>query len=283
MDRNVDVVTPDDRSSRPRVVVIDDDAGTLSMFVRILQLEGFFAQAAASAREGIDLCREVRPQVVLVDLRLPEMSGIEVLRELEPSRQRAEFIVISGFADVESTVAAVKLGAADVVEKPISPERLVSIVRESIARTSADGHLSTPVPHALRRWAEVVVKVVDSPDDVRTLGEWGHFVGASRGALRNWCRTARLSSKRSLAVARMLRAVVRGQRCGASPENLLNVVDRRTLAKLLGASGCRSCQAKRLPTVDDFLERQRFITDSGAIAELAIALRRSRERLELTQ
>lgn len=261
-------------SVAPRVLVIDDDSTTTETFVRILTFDGFAARGAITGREGILVSRSFRPQVVLVDLKLSDISGLEVLRELEPSRHEAEFIVITGFADVAATVAAMKLGAANVLEKPVFDDQLVAIVRESIERTGAGTH-SGPVRHALRRWADVVVKAVDSPSDVPTLRAWGRFTGASTGALRNWCRTAGLSPRRSLCLARMLRAVVLGQRFGTSPENLLDVVDRRTLVKLLAAGGCQSCRANCLPRVDDFLYSQRFIDNSDAIVELTSALRRS--------
>lgn len=256
----------------PRVLVIDDDFSTTDTFVRILTFNGFTARGAFTGREGILLGRSFRPQVILVDLKLSDISGLQVLQELRQSRPEAEFIVVTGFADVAATVAAIKLGATNVVEKPIFDDQLLALVRESIERTSAEGSL-TLVPHALRRWAEMVLKLVDSPSDVTTLRAWGRFSGASTGALRNWCRTAGLSPRRSLCLARMLRAVVLGQRFRVLPENLLNVVDRRTLVKLLVAGGCQSHGTPRLPTVEDFLGRQRFIDNTDAIAELTAGLR----------
>ena len=69
--------------------------------------------------------------------------------------------------------------------------------------------IDTVVPHAIRRWVGIVVPVIDSPRDPKTVADWACWVGVSRGALRGWCRTAGLQAGRSLSLARMLRVVVR--------------------------------------------------------------------------
>ena len=148
-----------------------------------------------------------------------------------------------------------------------------ALVRSVTARShSRAGRHELPEAHSLTRWAAVVLRAIDSQTDARTLHEWGRSVGASTGALRNWCRTAGLSARRSLQFARMLRAVVRQaeHHTPMPPEHLLNIVDRRTLVKLLRASG--GTQDRLPPSVNDFLERQQLIESPEAVAEIRIGL-----------
>ena len=117
----------------------------------------------------------------------------------------------------------------------------------------------------------IVVPVIDSPRDPKTIADWASWVGVSRGALRGWCQTAGLRAGRSLALARMLRVVVRYP--DESPENLLDFADKRSIDNFLklGRSDAPPCE---LPLDrDELLVRQRWITDPLALRELGAALR----------
>jgi hypothetical protein len=168
---------------------------------------------------------------------------------------------------------ALRLGACDVLEQPLTPGLLLAAVHNAMisddARKSGPAR-SEPELHSVTRWADVVVRAVCAPRDLRTLREWGREVGVSVGGLRNWCGTARLPARRSLNFVRLLRAVVQRKTTIASPEDLLNVVDRRTLAKLLMMAGGT---ARELPAdVHEFLRRQTFISDVSAVRAVQAAL-----------
>ena len=122
----------------------------------------------------------------------------------------------------------------------------------------------------LKRWSDVVVRPILSETDLRTLYEWGRFLGVSRGTLRNWCHTARISARRSLLFARLLRAVARRDASTGQLEDLLNVVDGRTISKLLTLAGSTG---RDLPSsVPLFLESQRLIKSEPAIKEVVLSL-----------
>ena len=104
--------------------------------------------------------------------------------------------------------------------------------------------------HAGARWAKAVVGIVNAPEDPRTISEWGQAIGAGEGTLRNWCHTAKLSPKRSLSLARLLRALYLSRSRQWQPEQLLNVVDRRTLNRMLEQGGLDGTTS---PTIDGFL------------------------------
>src|SRR4029450_9789768 len=83
--------------------------------------------------------------------------------------------------------------------------------------------------HAGARWAKAVIGIVSLPEDTRTVSEWGHAIGAGEGTVRNWCRMAKLSPKRSLSLARLLRALYLSRSRRWGPEQLRNVVGAGTV------------------------------------------------------
>jgi hypothetical protein len=127
--------------------------------------------------------------------------------------------------------------------------------------------------HAAARWARAVVQALDAPRDPKTIAAWGRVAGAAPGTLKNWCRTAGFSPRLSLAFARVLRAILWRQKCGRRPEDLLDVVDRRTLAGLLKLGVAHDIAPTRLPdTVDEFFLRQQWIVDPVALREVEVEL-----------
>jgi hypothetical protein len=161
-----------------------------------------------------------------------------------------------------------KLGAFDCIEEPLSPSLLLSVVHHATSGwVDPDGLEKS---HALSRWADVVVRGIRSSKDTPTLDHWGRAVAVSRGGIRNWCYTARLSPRRSLQFMRVLRAVILQQRTAMEPEDLLDIVDRRTLTKLLTISGGTPTTLPR--SVSEFLDGQRIIQNDRAIAAVRAAL-----------
>lgn len=265
---------------RARILLIDDDPGTLGGYEGVLRQAGFEVAAAQSGREALEIARHRSFDLILVDLRLPDLSGLDVMRLLREQQGDVAFVVVTGFGTTQSAVEAMRLGAADYVEKPLIGDDLIGAVERGLARRRAPLRkpepvtLERPEAHAYARWADAVVRVIESPTDPKTLVDWGRAVGASAGALRNWCRTAGLSPKRSLAFARLLRAVSHAEAHGGRAEDLLNVVDQRTLRKLLSLAGTEVEEPTLPGRVDEFLASQRLISDSEAIDEIKRALGR---------
>src|SRR5262245_61444780 len=118
----------------PRVLVIDDDVGVLERTARMLRGSGYTVQTAASGEEGFDLARGDTFDVVLSDMRMPGLSGLELLGRLRLSHVDASFIIMTGFGTVDSAVEAMKLGAVDFVQKPFFRDELVMRVRAAADR-----------------------------------------------------------------------------------------------------------------------------------------------------
>lgn len=254
------------------VLLIDDDPGVLTTVKPILQLAGHQVAAESTGRQGIHAARSFQPEVALVDLRLPDASGLRIISELRAAQPAVRCVVVTGFATMSSALEAMRHGACDYLEKPVFESALVAAVEKAAAsrRGSRNGAGVQAEAHDLARWADAVVRFMTSSRDAKTLAAFGRFVGVSTGAFRNWCRTARLSSRKSLQFARALRAVcLRHPDDCVRPQRFLDIVDLRTLSKFLIASGGT---ADRLPpTLDEFLIRQKLV-GVEAVAAIRAAL-----------
>jgi two-component system, response regulator YesN len=116
----------------PRVLVIDDDVGTLETFRIILKLERFEVDVAAAALEGVELLHSRSYDVVLADLRLPDSSGLDVLKDLRRTGCMTPFLLMTAFGTIRSAVKAIQLGACDYLEKPLTETDLVEAVQKAI-------------------------------------------------------------------------------------------------------------------------------------------------------
>jgi DNA-binding NtrC family response regulator len=117
-----------------RILVIDDDPGVRESMSRMLRGAGYTVQSAGDGEEGFDLARGDAFDVILSDMRMPGLSGIDVLRKLRDVNVDASFIVMTGFGTVDTAVEAMKLGAVDFVQKPFFRDELLMRVRAAADR-----------------------------------------------------------------------------------------------------------------------------------------------------
>jgi two-component system, NtrC family, response regulator HydG len=117
-----------------RILVIDDDPGVRESMERMLRMAGYTVQAAPTGEEGFALARGGAFDVILSDMRMPDISGLDVLRRLRDVRVDAAFIIMTGFGTVDTAVEAMKLGAVDFVQKPFFRDELLMRVRSAADR-----------------------------------------------------------------------------------------------------------------------------------------------------
>jgi two-component system nitrogen regulation response regulator NtrX len=120
-------------ADRPLVLVIDDDGALRQICLDLLAARGYRAFGAATVGEGLREFGDRRPSAVLLDLRLPDGTGIDVLRELQRRSPITPVVVISGQSSVTDAVEAMRLGAAEFLEKPVSAERLYAVLDRVLA------------------------------------------------------------------------------------------------------------------------------------------------------
>jgi DNA-binding NtrC family response regulator len=119
---------------KPKVLVIDDEEDFLETIVKRLLLRGIDATGVDSGKEALRVLQEQSFDVVILDVRMPGMDGIETLRELKKRTPLTEVIMLTGHGSVESGIQGMQLGAFDYVIKPADFEELVQKVSQAAER-----------------------------------------------------------------------------------------------------------------------------------------------------
>ncbi|HET9489543.1 MAG TPA: sigma-54 dependent transcriptional regulator [Methylomirabilota bacterium] len=207
---------------RIRVLVVDDDAEVRALLGRVLTKAGFTVGEAVSGAEGMALLGRHEYDVALVDVKLPDASGLDILRWAREAEADTEFIVLTGNADVETAVEAMRLGAYDFLGKPWRNAELVEVLgkaaekkklrrensalREVMTRRDGLPQIVGATPE-VQDLISIIGRVAQSDSPVLILGESG--TGKELVA-----RTIHLKSRRA---SRSFVSV----NCGAFPDTLL--------------------------------------------------------------
>ena len=127
----------DAKGRQATVVVIDDEEAMRAGCSQILEQAGYRAVAAPDAHKGIELAMRLRPEIALVDLRMPEMSGLEALRELRRHSRDTMLVAMTAYAEPDTAVEAMRAGAWNYLRKPFDEETLLRTVHAAAARYRA--------------------------------------------------------------------------------------------------------------------------------------------------
>lgn len=119
-------------SVQPVILVLEDHEPTLKRLVRVLEKEGFQVRSASNGEDGLRIFEETRIDLILADVRMPKMSGTEVLRETKGKGADVEFIVITGYGDEDIVVQALRDGAINFLKKPIDIEQMLLAVQKAL-------------------------------------------------------------------------------------------------------------------------------------------------------
>jgi UDP-3-O-[3-hydroxymyristoyl] N-acetylglucosamine deacetylase len=140
------------------ILIVDDEEQIRSSVRGVLADEGFRVLEADNGRTALTVMDAERPRLVLLDIWMPELDGIELLRLIEERHPGTRVIVISGHGNIETAVRATQLGAVDFIEKPFSLEGLLQRVERALgAPRTADIASATPHPTEVPRRAPAVV------------------------------------------------------------------------------------------------------------------------------
>jgi signal transduction histidine kinase len=119
---------------KPTILVIDDDESMRDSCTQILTKDGFLAEMAKDGSSGLKKIEETKPDLVLIDLKMPGISGLKVLERTNEIDPNIIAVVITGYATVESAVEAMKKGAYDFLPKPFTPDELRIIIKRGLER-----------------------------------------------------------------------------------------------------------------------------------------------------
>ncbi|OPX84112.1 MAG: Alkaline phosphatase synthesis transcriptional regulatory protein PhoP [Pelotomaculum sp. PtaB.Bin104] len=150
----------------PLILVVDDEANILQLLKHILSKEGYQVISATNGRDAIRLAAEKEPDLIILDIMLPEMNGYDVLRALKANRQIAliPVIMLSALGEEVDKVVGLELGAEDYITKPFSPRELVARVKVRLR------HKQTPSAVAEVTKKEVKLKrLLISPEQFEVL------------------------------------------------------------------------------------------------------------------
>jgi DNA-binding response OmpR family regulator len=118
-----------------RILVVEDDHAVQKALRRLFEAEGYAVQVAPDGNAAVESFKATAPSAVVLDLRLPGLSGSEVCREFKQQSPAVPIIVLSATSDVSDKVLLLELGADDYVTKPFSPRELLARVRAALRRT----------------------------------------------------------------------------------------------------------------------------------------------------
>jgi len=171
---------------RPRLLVVDDSAETRELLDRHLSSQGYSVLTAADVAQALGILGSTKVDLVITDLKLPGVSGLDLVRHVRDNLRDTEIMMITGYPSIESAVAAVKSGAQEYLTKPFTKEELLVAVRRVIERINlraadlSQKDLAPGFPmelvgesEALRKLVQTVTRVAGSTNPVLITGEYG--------------------------------------------------------------------------------------------------------------
>ena len=141
-----------------KILVVDDDASEREGLAELLRMWGYDAAVAADGPKALAQADAFNPSVIISDLRMPGMSGMDVLRKMRESRRDVTFIMLTAQGTIEEAVEATKLGAFNFLEKPVDPKRLQVELRNCLERR--ENELQLEVAHRRLREAGILGQLV---------------------------------------------------------------------------------------------------------------------------
>lgn len=137
----------------PRILCIDDDQIFRTRLVRALTQRGYEVYQAANAEEGIILARRHSPERAIVDMRMPGMSGLDLINELARIDPDIDIIVLTGYGSIATAVEAVRRGARDYLTKPVDTEQILQTFERDV---DAGGQVPDSTPSLARvEWEHI--------------------------------------------------------------------------------------------------------------------------------
>ena len=176
-----------------KLLIIDDEEGIRKVLTLSLTNDGYDVSAAAGGEEGIELFKKESPSIILTDIKMPGMDGIETLKQIKELNPDAEVIMITGHGDMDLAIEALKLDASDFLNKPIKDEALsvalkraaerIAIKQKLKAYTDDLENMVRIATEEVKRRAEFQNKLITSSNDaVIATDEKGDIIIYNKGA-----------------------------------------------------------------------------------------------------
>jgi len=128
--------------SKARILIIDDDENIRKVLQTILEDEGYIVETADTAKKGIEQSEKAFYNLALIDVRLPDMEGIELLSKLRSTKPKMRKIIVTGYPTLQNAVAAVNKGADAYVMKPFEVDKILQTIREQLKKQEEEKSFS---------------------------------------------------------------------------------------------------------------------------------------------
>lgn len=154
-----------------RILVIDDERSIRNTLKDILEYEKYEVDLAEDGKKGLDLIRSNNYDIILCDIKMPEMDGIEVLQKIQILKPDVPVVMISGHGNIDTAVESIKEGAYDFIEKPLDLNRLLITIRNAMDKSTLITETKVLKKKVNRKFeivgeSEAIVKVKDMADRV---------------------------------------------------------------------------------------------------------------------
>lgn len=122
------------KASKAKILIIDDEKSIIDTLSSILEDEGYNVSTASSGEKGLEMFSRHEPDIILLDVWMPDMDGIETLRKIRERDEDVSIIMISGHSNIDNAVNAIKLGAYDFLEKPLSLDKVLILIKRALEK-----------------------------------------------------------------------------------------------------------------------------------------------------
>ncbi len=206
--------------NKERILVVDDSVNTLEVLQRNLSSQGYLVFTATGVTEAIEILNKTALELVITDLKMPKVSGLDLVRHVRENFKNTEVMMITGFPSIEGAVEAVKNGAEEFLPKPFTDDELLSAVRRVLNKlnmrrfTDVSTHQSHPACKGLLGNSEVMRKVLQAITKAASTSVTVLICGESGTGKELAARAIHYSGQRSSAPFVPVN-------CGGIPEGLL--------------------------------------------------------------
>jgi two-component system nitrogen regulation response regulator NtrX len=158
------------------VLIVDDEEGIRESLSQIIEDDGYETMTASSGEEAIRAVRDTVPDLVLLDIWMSGIDGLQTLQELKAANPDLPVVMISGHANIENAIRATKMGAYDLLEKPLSLEKVLLTVQRALEKKSLEMENRALRENLSRKW-----KLVGESEKMKQLNEQIRMAAASNG------------------------------------------------------------------------------------------------------
>ena len=171
-----------EKQSAPAVLLLDDDEIFRNRLCRAFLERGWEAQGVATCNQALAAAEHLQPNLILVDLRLAEGSGLETIEQIRQTDPDVAIIMLTGYGSIATAVTATRLGVTDYISKPVDIEQILAAYNKSVQESSATAMVQSSVPSLARVEWEHIQRILQ--DCTGNISQAARLLGIHRRSLQ---------------------------------------------------------------------------------------------------